>query len=255
MALIALATYCTDENRKAPMLDKTLMSLYNTVDLTKHRIFVVTNGSPQAEKVCESYKQYFKIINLPENIGTARAINTAWQYRYKGENCVKMDDDVIIHQAGWADELEYALSCDKEIGIIGLKRKDCWERPDNRNPDYNSELMLINPKGVKWCIVEKVNHVIGTCQMYSSLLIDKIGYLYQIGLYGYDDVLAAHRSHIAGFYNAFLPHIEIDHIDAGDTPYQKWKESVSGEGGCGPEIRQLIRDYYSGTKSINQAFY
>jgi hypothetical protein len=34
---------------------------------------------------------------------------------------------------------------------------------------------------------------------------------------------------VAGFYNCFLPHIDIDHIDTGETAYQGWKEKHSGE--------------------------
>jgi len=257
MALIALATYCTPENQKAGMLQRTLRSLVETVDLLRHRVFVLNNNStdPTTLWILNEFNQYFHIYHSEENLGTARGINKAWQHRSPGEHCIKMDDDVVIHNSGWADDMEYAIKCDPGIGIVGLKRKDCWERPDETESHKKSTLQMINPKGEKWCIVEKVQHVIGTCQMYNSDLLDKIGYLYQIGLYGYDDVLAAHRSNIAGFYNCFIPHIEIDHIDPGDTPYQRWKESVSGEGGCGPQIRQLIKDYHSGVKSIYHELY
>ena len=79
-------------------------------------------------------------------------------------------------------------------------------------------------------VIERVRHVMGTCQMFNSALLDKIGYLYQPRLYGFDDCLAATRSEVAGFYNAFLPHIDIDHIDTGaNAAYQGWKEKHSGE--------------------------
>jgi hypothetical protein len=66
--------------------------------------------------------------------------------------------------------------------------------------------------------------------MYSSKLLEKIGYLYQLGgLYGFDDALASVRAHVAGFSTVFLPHIDIDHIDPGTTEYQQWKESYAGE--------------------------
>ncbi len=49
------------------------------------------------------------------------------------------------------------------------------------------------------------------------------------GLYGFDDSLAAVRCQVAGFYNCFYPHVNIDHIDPGTTSYQKWKEGYAGE--------------------------
>jgi hypothetical protein len=141
-----------------------------------------------------------------------------------------MDNDVVIHQSGWADQMEAAIARDPNIGIIGLKRKDCWENPAHPEPFYRSTLeMLPHVAGEPWIVVEKVRHVMGTCQMFNSALLDKIGYLYQPRLYGFDDCLAATRSEVAGFYNAFLPHIDIDHIDTGETAYQGWKEKHSGE--------------------------
>jgi hypothetical protein len=256
MALIGLVTYCTQENKKFEMLKKTLQSLRFTVDLSKHRVYIFDNSTDhQIRKEVLLLVHGFGFIyrTQGENIGTARGINRIWQRRQKGEHCVKMDDDVVIHEIGWADQLEYAINNHSNIGIIGLKRKDCWERPDNPNTDFKSSLMFLDGVyGHKWVVLEKVNHVIGTCQMYNAELLDKIGYLYQIGLYGYDDVLASHRSHIAGFINCFLPHIEIDHIDDGATPYQGWKEQTSGA--IGKEIRALIHKYYS-TKEVYHDFY
>jgi hypothetical protein len=158
-----------------------------------------------------------------------------------------MDNDVTINYNGWVAELELAIKLDPNIGIVGLKRKDCWENP-NRNDFYKSEMHLLGGGNHRWLPIEKVNHVMGTCQMFNSALLDKIGYLYQPRLYGFDDSLAAVRCQVAGFYSCFLPHIEIDHIDTGETPYQKWKENHAGE-----DMRtfnDLKNAYINGTKSI-----
>lgn len=255
MALIALCTYCTEENKKFEMLKKTLHSLRKTVDLSKHLIVIWDNSTDDIIKteillLVNAYGFMYKTSY--ENIGTARGINNIWVQKNENEHLVKMDDDVVIHEQGWADQLEYAINTDPTIGIIGLKRKDCWEHPDNPNTDYRSKLSFLPTNNQKWVVIEDVSHVIGTCQMYNAELIKRIGYLFQIGLYGYDDVLASHRSHIAGFRNCFLPHIEIDHIDDGSTPYQDWKQHLSGE--IGAEIRQKIHEYYQ-TKNVYQHIY
>lgn len=256
MALIGLVTYCTEENQKFELLKKTLQSLRFTVDLSKHRVYIFDNSTDhniRKDVLLLVHGFGFNYISEGENLGTARGINRIWKERHKGEHCVKMDDDVVIHEIGWADQMEFVLNNSKNIGIIGLKRKDCWEHPKHENPDFKSELFFLEQSiGQKWIVLEKVQHVIGTCQMYNSDLLDKIGYLYQIGLYGYDDVLASHRSHISGFINCFLPHIEIDHIDDGSTPYQGWKEKISGA--IGQEIRALIHKYYQ-TKQVHHDFY
>jgi len=253
MALIAIATYCTEENQKLDCLKKTISSLKSTVNFNNHRLIIVDNNScTQAkdyliglEAISETmiagnfgdaikdrhYKSKVSFIYNGENIGTARAINKAWALREPGEHVVKMDDDIVINNhVGWLDEMEEAVRRDPLIGQIGLKRKDCWENVIHPDPEYKSELIqLQHVPGERWMIVEKANHIIGSCVLHSSALIDKAGALYQPSLYGYDDVIMSWRTRAAGFYSCFLPHVPIDHIDEGKTPYQDWKHKHSGE--------------------------
>jgi hypothetical protein len=142
-----------------------------------------------------------------------------------------MDNDVVVNHTGWADEIEDALNRDPTIGICGLKRKDFMEvRPDHPVEHYRSYLrMLPHQIRERWIIVEEAYYVIGTCQAYSSALLNKIGYLYQGDWkYGFDDALAGLRCSLVGFKNAFLPHIDIDHIDPGGTDYTQQKMIDAG---------------------------
>ena len=244
-----MAVYATHENQKTNLARRTFESLIATVDLRRHRVIVVDNGScPQAQAMFQDFKKFFKFIHTGENLGTAGAVNIAWSERQPGECVVKMDDDVEIHDAGWCDRLEDAIRRDPEIGIVGLKRKDLMECPW-RSDQFKSTLrMLPHEPGQDWIVVEDVQHVMGTCQMYSPALLDKIGYLYQPRLYGFDDSLAAVRCRVAGFKNCFLPHIRIDHIDPGDTPFQTWKHTESGKD-MG-EYNRLKSEYETGKRDI-----
>ena len=252
MALIAMAVFDTDENRRTDYTARTLKSILDTVNLDRHRVVIVDNAScADTKRILDLFSGYhgFTVITLPENVGTAKAVNKAWQLRKDGENCVKMDNDVVIHSKGWVDEMEEALARDPRMGIVGLKRKDCWENPAHPDPFYRSELaMLPHANGEPWRIVERVNHVMGTCQMFSSTLLDKIGYLYQPRLYGFDDALAAVRCQVAGFYSCFIPHVNIDHIDTGETSYQGWKERHAGEDMV--TYNRLKHDYVNGLRPI-----
>lgn len=250
MALLAMAVYSTEENKKDECLRATLMSLKDTVDFRKHRLILSVNAFTAATKyILEANSGIIEgVIWNGKNLGTANAINKVWYDRRPEENAIKMDDDVYIHQAGWVDDMEEALRREPKIGQCGLKRKDCWEEP-SRTDFYKSELIMLPHKpGERWLVAEKVNHVMGTCQMYSSALLDKIGYLYQPGLYGFDDALASARSQLAGFINVFLPYIEIEHIDEGKTPYQGWKERSSGADMAA--YNKTLADYNSGRLSI-----
>lgn len=228
--VIACVTFDTPENQRHGMTARTLLTLFQTVNLSKHRVYVIDNGSTDPTtidllKECAESQQFVVILNK-ENIGTARAANMAWQLRQPGEHCCKMDNDVVIHHAGWADEMEEVFRRDPTYGIIGLKRKDLAQRPDHPEKLWRSELvMLPHRPGERWLVVEESKDIVGTCTGFSSALLDKIGYLYQGNLlYGYDDTLACIRAHKAGFKTAFIPWVEIDHIDPGGTEFTTWKQ-------------------------------
>jgi hypothetical protein len=270
MAMIAMAVFDNDQNKRSKFTKRTLESLLQTVDFNQHRLFICDNNSCTDTQIIfvnflakfrEKYplldESCITIIHNSENLGTAEAINLAWKERNLGEHCIKMDNDVVVNHEmniikdsenniidtiDWVRELEDAINTEPEIGIIGLKRKDVWEHPDHENPNCKSNLiMLEHEKYQRWIVVELVKHVIGTCQMYNSALLDKIGYLYQPTKYGFDDCLAAKRCEIAGFYNVFLPHINIDHIDPGGDDYGKWKEKHAGE--AMPLYSEMIKLY------------
>lgn len=255
MSLISMAVYDTVENGRTLYTEQTLRSLLRTVDWDKHRLIISDNGSCEATHLL--YEQFFQefpygsmtLINNGKNLGTAEAINQAWQYRKSGEHCIKIDNDVVINYFGWADELERVVTIDPTIGQVGLKRKDLWEHPEHHDGNYKSTLKFLQHKaGEPWITVEKVKHVMGTCVLHSSALLDAIGYLVQPHIYGFDDSLMSFRANIAGFQCVFLPHINIDHIDTGASAYQGEKEKLAGQSMSA--YNQMLDGYRNGMLSI-----
>ena len=248
MALIAMAVHDTEENGRAEMTERVLVETMANVDHTRHRLIIIDNDScAESKRVMRMASEWFgaDVITNNTNFGTAEAINKAWVLARPDEYVIKIDNDCAIGHGGWADEMEEAMRRAPHIGILGLKRKDLWECPWHQEERFRSTLeMLPHEAGQRWVVVEYVNHVMGTCQMYSPELRAKIGYLCQPRLYGFDDSLAAIRCHVAGYKNAFLPHIEIDHIDPGGTAYQDWKHRVSGEDMA--EYNRLKHGYQTG---------
>lgn len=244
MTLIGMAVYDTVENKRSEFTQRTIESLLQTVDLTKHRLIIVDNNSCKTtqdiygwlKRLCidtdsaTGQAPCIQIINLKENVGTANAINVALQQRLKDEYFIKIDNDVVInHNIGWVDEMENVINRMPKIGILGLKRRDVCESAYALNPDHRSRLLEVpHQPGEKWHVVEQCKHVMGTCTMLSPDLIDKVGYFYQMGgLYGFDDSNMCIRSTKAGYINAFIHGIDIDHIDPGGTEYTKWKEDYA----------------------------
>lgn len=252
MSLIAMAVFDTAENKRTEYTEQTLKCLRETVDFHKHRVFVIDNAScEETKKLLEGFMlpvgkgfNLPTIITLPVNVGTARAINKAWKFRKPGEHCIKMDNDVVINHHNWVELMEVAIAREPQIGIVGLKRKDLAEYPGHEIEWYNSKLYFLPHKpGESWIPFEEVVNLMGTCQMYNSALLDKIGFLNQPGLYGFDDSLASLRSRMSGFKVGFLPHIQIDHIDRGDNPYVTEKQIMAGKDM--PAFEALCQKYYN----------
>lgn len=253
MALIAMAIYSTAENKKDECLRRTLWSLYQSVDFTKHRLILSVNK--YTTETIKIFKEEYggiisEIIYNEDNLGTAEAINQAWKRRLPGENAIKMDDDIVINTKNdWIDLMEQAIQRTPTIGQIGLKRRDCSETPFNRHTFYHSELLqLPHEPGEQWINVEVVNHVMGSCVMHSAALLEKVGYLWQPGVYGFDDSFMSQRSRLAGFKNVFLLGIDIEHIDDGSTPFQQWKEIKASEKWAA--YIENTQAFHNGKKSI-----
>jgi GT2 family glycosyltransferase len=263
MALIAMAVYDTKENGRTEFTRRTIKSLLNTVDFSNHRLIIVDNNS--CAETCSFYNDYvyrqnlilqehgknrIEVIHLDKNYGTAAAINQAMFEREKDEYFIKMDNDVEFNKVDWVEEMEDAMRRMPKLGVLGLKRKDVCESTYSLNPDQRSRLIEVpHFIGEKWYVIEECKHVMGTCTMLSHALIEKIGYFYQMdGIYGFDDSLMCIRCSKAGFINAFLHGIEIDHIDPGGGDYQKWKEEYAQK--MIHQYAECQRMYENGTMSI-----
>jgi GT2 family glycosyltransferase len=233
MALIAMAVHDTKENGRTKYTKETLDSLINTVDYENHRIIIVDNNSCKETKDLLNYIQkhndlWITILTFTENVGTAKAINQAWAHRQPGETLIKMDNDCVINHFGWVEDMEIAM-LKGGYGIMGLKRKDLLQAPWAEDIWKTTLKMIPHEKGEPWYVVEESEDIMGTCTMFHPTLTDKMGGLMQSGVYGFDDTLACIRAKLLGYKLAFLPHIDIDHIDEGGDAYTEWKRKYAGD--------------------------
>ena len=252
MALAAIAVFDTVDNKRSWMTLKTLESLAGTVDWNKHhRLFLIDNAScDETKKLYEVARNWlpFTLIENGTNIGTARAINLAWTQRKPMEACLKMDNDVVVQQDGWLDILEECIEREPSLGIIALKRKDLDNNPLGDGWAKTVLAPLSHTIGQKWLNIELTQEAIGTCCLFNPKLLDKVGFLYQPTVYGFDDCLMAVRCEMAGFVSAFYPAIEIDHIDPGGDKYCAEKVQHAQE--TGELAAQIKADYLNGRRPI-----
>lgn len=206
-----MCVYCTEENGKLKYLKECLESLASTIS-GKHRVILINNSKfEEAKDFLNQFCVYgmpdWKLIHSIENIGTARGINLALELRLPDEVCCKCDDDITWDETGWADKLEDTIKANPQLGILGLRRDDVYGK-------FTEDGDLI------YC-----DDIMGTCTALSPALLDKVGRYVQISdRYGFDDSILAARSLAAGFKNAFLKGVRINHLDEGGTDYTEWKK-------------------------------
>lgn len=254
---IIIVVYALDDSPKIDYAIRTLNNVLETTDFKKHELFISDNGSGSVmQEFYKDFKKRFKTQNNPnnltisyngENLGTARAVNLGIIGRTPGQFIIKRDDDTIVYDNTWVEQMEEVIQKDSTIGIVGLKRWDLEQHPDNLS--YPSNLrMLPHIKGEKWIVVEETHDIIGTSTMLNPILLDRIGGYAQPLVYGWDDSLISLRSRLAGFKNTFLPHIRIDHIDEGGDSFTKWKQDHATEGAS--IFNEMAEDYKRGVRDL-----
>lgn len=232
MALIIMAVWDTVENRRVNLTDQTLYSLATTVQWSDHRMIVVDNGScSDTVRLLDNTRKVLPkmgVITLPENIGQARALNIALAERRPGELIVKMDNDIVIEQQNWIEDMELVIRKDPTIAIIALKKATAWEHPSHPDELWRSSLeMLPHEKDEPWMVIEVCNSIVGTCEAIRPEFLDQIGYFYQMGnLWGFIDPILGYKAHALGYRLAFLPHVRVNYLgDDEDLGYRRLKES------------------------------
>jgi len=184
-----------------------------------------------------------------KNLGTAEAVNLGIRTRKPNQYVIKIDSDVTIGRVGWVEEMEECFERYTNLGILGLKRTELIQHPEHENPAYRTQLKFLpHERGDSWVVLEISKDIIGTCTMFSPKLLDKVGYMWQISTYAWDDSLMSLRSELAGFENAFLPTIPIVHLDNGEGEHVK--EKIREAGRTIAEFSEIAEDYKKGVRDI-----
>lgn len=256
---IVITVYALDGSPKIDYAKRTLLNILHCTNLSDNELFISDNGSCQEmldfyKKFIESFNDIYPKQNLTvslngENLGTSGGLNLGIKNRLPNQYIIKRDDDTIVTDDKWVEKMEECFERFDNLGILGLKRNDLIQHPDHENTAYRTVIKYLkHERGQTWIPIELCDDIIGTCTMFSPKLLDKVGYGFQPSKYGFDDVLWSLRSKIAGFQNAFLPTIPIDHIDTGEGEFVMWKQKHAGE--VMEDFCEIAEDYKSGVRDI-----
>jgi len=239
------------------MTRQCVASLFDTADKDLYSLIIVDNGSTDGTVEylqSLSHPNLEDIIFLPENTGTASALNQVWKIgEQRGQHVGKIDNDVVFLSTPWLNQMTYVLDTVVDVGLVGLKRKDLEEKPNHTDAFYRTNLYVMpNNK-----VIELSHHVMGTCWLVANHALKKLGGLRQLSVYGFDDAIYCSRMAIAGYYVAFIPDLVIDHIDPGDPmypEYTQWKQQHAGEVLASGAYDEIMRAYKTGLRDVLEPF-
>jgi len=193
-------------NRKHETL-ATLRSLACTRAMSMAECVWVDNGSTDGTR--EAVTQAIAVEGWPidwicnsENIGCPRALNQVLARRKPGQHFIKVDNDVELETEGWIPFLCNLLETNPGIAIAS---------PWYEELETSNQGRLIQAHGY-W---HEYFPVVGHCVIHTGWFLDETGYfdvLAEDHLYGFEDLLMAHRASVCGFKCAVDLRVHLHNI-------------------------------------------
>jgi len=202
MPLLSVISY----NRKAETL-ATLRSLQETGAMFAADCYYVDNGSTDGtfEAVSEAADREgwpLRFWQNPQNIGCPAALNQVLEYRESGQHFIKVDNDVELVTQSWIMYLCQLLDDNLEIAIAS---------PWYEELETSNQGRLVADHGY-W---HEYFPVVGHCAIHAGWFLDQVGYFDVLSddhLYGFEDLLMAHRAAACGFKCAVDRRVKLRNI-------------------------------------------
>lgn len=180
------------------------------------------------------------VVLLHENIGVAKASNKAWLMEPGAEYYLKLDNDIVIQNPSWLDDMVTMIEKVPVLGAIA----------------YNVEKQSYPIQEMGGNILRpKVPGTLGgACILIPKRTEKLLGYWCEdYGLYGEEDTDYGMRIQIMGLLNAYMEDEKgIRHIDTGD--YRDYIQGKTNEREKNSEkYQKLFRNVYgylTGTKPV-----
>ena len=137
------------------------------------------------------------------NIGCPKALNWVLAHKSRpGQHFIKVDNDVVLTTPDWVLHLSDFLEHEPSVAMVG---------PWYRELETDTQGRIINYHRGWW----EIFPIIGHCVMHRGKLLNETGYFDVLAddhLYGFEDLLMAHRAGAAGYKCAVYRPTELVNI-------------------------------------------
>ncbi len=214
-----------------------LSSLINQSGSLDYRIIVVENGSTDnSANIIKDFKDVV-LLKQSKNLGFAGGVNKGIEYAIKKEfDYIALFNNDAIAEKDWLLNLVKGFKKDSKIGIVTSKIVDSKNKYIDSTGDFLTIWGLPFPRGRKEKISSKYdtqNYVFsgsGGASVYSTKMLNEIGFFDRSFFAYYEDVDLSFRAQLAGWKVFYEPKAIVYHqIGAtsskikGFTTYQTMK--------------------------------
>lgn len=231
-------------------IDCLLKSLNNRGSV---EIIVVDNGSedesPNYIKKLLEKKIIDKAILFSENQGISKGFNSGFAVSNpKSKYLIKLDCDIIIHDKGWIEEMDYLFEKYEEIGLLMLYQQNHPILPKCKRISLDNKAFIS---------LEEM--IVGSaCFTIPKKIIDQIGYFFEDHSYilFYDDIDYFIRLEILGkkaYY--LLSHQSSYQTDLDESKYMNYNQQKEPQYDLMNEFNKTLEtNYLNGTFPLKRTY-
>jgi GT2 family glycosyltransferase len=203
--LLSVITYNRKEETR-----QTLQSLLRTGAFEDADVIIWDNGSTDGtaemlrEMLCGKTLPESSVIFSMDNVGCPRALNYIMRSsRRKGQHFIKVDNDVVLETNNWVIKLVAFLEQHEHVAMASA-----WY--DELKDDSQRGRFKARHNG--WF---EAFPIVGHCVIHRGSFLDRTGYFDVLApdhLYGFEDVLMAHRAATMKLKCAVVPEVRLKNI-------------------------------------------
>lgn len=208
-------------------LEFTQESLTKLVEVTSNlsQIIVIENGS--RKDTVDWLKEFEKNNNItvfysPENLGIAGAMNFVLRELGEHQYFTKYDNDFVMLEKDWDSWMINCMENHPDIWMLGAKFHKDLALEDHPYELHRCTKMKVWDNNE----IEIVREVIGNCTMISPECFQQLGFYVEFSKWGYEDADYCKRIDIAGFKQAFAPHLKCTRVFKEEIDYRVDKDKI-----------------------------
>ena len=191
------------------------------------QVIVVDNGSTDGTVLYLKGLAWVHLIENGKNLGFVRGNNVGIRHAPPDHDVLLLNNDIVITQAGWLDEIQRVAYSAQDIGIVGCR----MILPDGRLLHAGAYMPLINFWGQQIGSLEKdvnqynadrdVQSVVGACMYIKRAVFDAIGPLNEAFVSYFEDTDFCLRAAETGFRTVCAGNMTLIHHENVTTRVNK----------------------------------